>query len=65
VLDPAIFSADGASILALDATSRITTWDATIGKWLARACSITGRRDFTPEERTVFSITQENPRPCP
>jgi WD40 repeat protein len=61
----AIFSADGASILALDATSRITTWDATIGKWLARACSITGRRDFTPEERTVFSITQENPRPCP
>jgi len=61
----ATFSADGASILALDATSRITTWDATIGKWLARACSIAGRRDFTPEERTVFSITPENPRPCP
>jgi len=61
----ATFSADGASILALDATSRITTWDATIGKWLARACSIAGHRDFTPEERTVFSITPENPRPCP
>ena len=61
----ATFSADGASILALDATSRITTWDAIIGKWLARACSIAGRRDFTPEERTVFSITPENPRPCP
>ena len=61
----ATFSADGASILALDVTSRITTWDATIGKWLARACSIAGRRDFTPEERTVFSITPENPRPCP
>jgi len=61
----ATFSADGASILALDATSRITTWDATIGKWLARACSIAGRRNFTPEERTVFSITPENPRPCP
>ncbi len=61
----ATFSADGASILALDATSRITTWDATIGEWLARACSIAGRRDFTPEERTVFSITPEIPRPCP
>jgi len=61
----ATFSADGARILALDATSRITTWDASIGKWLARACSIAGRRDFTPEERSVFSITPENPRPCP
>jgi len=61
----ATFSADGASILALDATSRITTWDATPGKWRARACSIVGHRDFTPEERTVFSITPENLRPCP
>jgi WD40 repeat protein/transcriptional regulator with XRE-family HTH domain len=61
----ATFSVDGASILALDVTSRITTWDATPAKWLARACSIVGRRDFTPEERTVFSITPENLRPCP
>jgi WD40 repeat protein len=61
----AAFSADGARILALDATSRITTWDATVGKWLARACSIAGHRDFTPEERTLFSITPDNPRPCP
>jgi WD40 repeat protein len=61
----ATFSADGASILALEATSRITTWDATVGKWLARACSIAGHRDFTQQERTLFSITPENPRPCP
>jgi len=61
----ATFSADGASILALDATGRITTWDATVGKWLARACSIAGHRDFTSEERTLFSITPDNPRPCP
>jgi WD40 repeat protein/DNA-binding SARP family transcriptional activator len=61
----ATFSANGARILALDATSRITTWDATIGTWLARACSIAGHRDFTPEERTLLSITPESPRPCP
>jgi WD40 repeat protein len=60
----ATFGADGARILALDATSRITTWDATIGTWLARACSIAGHRDFTPEERTLYSITPESPPPC-
>jgi hypothetical protein len=60
----ATFSADGASILALDATSRITTWDATVGKWLARPCSIADHRNFTPQERTLFSITPENLRPC-
>ena len=60
----ATFSADGARIFALDATSRLTTWDATVGKWLARACSIAGHRDFTSEERTLFSITAEGPPPC-
>jgi len=60
----ATFSADGARILALDATSRLTTWDATVGTWLARACSIAGHRDFTPEERTLYSITPESPPPC-
>jgi WD40 repeat protein len=60
----ATFSADGARIVALDATSRITTWDATVGTWLARACSSVGHRDFTPEERTLFSITPAIPRPC-
>jgi hypothetical protein len=60
----ATFSADGARIVALDATSRITTWDATVGTWLARACSSVGHRDFTPEESTLFSITPAIPRPC-
>jgi WD40 repeat protein len=60
----ATFSADGARILALDATSRLTTWDATVSRWLARACSIAGHREFTSEERTLFSITPESPPPC-
>jgi WD40 repeat protein len=60
----ATFSADGARILALDATSRLTTFDATVGTWLARACSIAGHRDFTSEERTLFSITPASPPPC-
>jgi WD40 repeat protein len=61
----ATFSPDGRSILALDATGRITTWEATADKWLARACSIVGHRDFTSEERTLFSIAAGSPRPCP
>ena len=60
----AAFSRNGTSILALDATGRLTTWDAAPGKWLARACRIIGRRDFTPEERTLFSISPDTPRPC-
>jgi WD40 repeat protein len=60
----ATFSADGARILALDATSRLTTWNATVSRWLARACSIAGHREFTSEERTLFSITPESPPPC-
>jgi hypothetical protein len=61
----AAFSRNGTSILALDVTGRLTTWDATPGQWLARACKIIGRRDFTPEERTLFSITPETPAPAP
>jgi WD40 repeat protein len=61
----ATFSADGASILALDATSRITTWDATVGKWLARACSIAGRRDFTPRGAHLVLDHPGKPTPLP
>ena len=60
----AAFSRNGTSILALDGTGRLTTWDAAPGKWLARACRIIGRRGFTPEERTLFSISPDTPRPC-
>jgi WD40 repeat protein len=61
----ATFGPDGRSILALDASGRVTTWEATADKWLARACSIVSHRDFTPEEHTLFSVTEESPRPCP
>jgi WD40 repeat protein/DNA-binding SARP family transcriptional activator len=60
----AAFSQDGTSILALDATGRITAWPATAAAWLTRACSI-ARRDFTPEEHTLYSITPATTKPCP
>jgi len=61
----ATFGAGGASILALDATSRITTWDAAVGKWLARACSIAGRRDFTPRGAQLVLDHPGYPTPLP
>jgi WD40 repeat protein len=60
----AAYSPDGEQILGLDATGRVTAWPATVSAWLSRACSITGRRDFTPQERTLYSITPVSARPC-
>ena len=59
----AAYSPDGEQILGLDATGRVTAWPATVSAWLNRACSIAGR-DFTPQERTLYSITPVSARPC-
>jgi WD40 repeat protein len=59
-----VFTPDGTQILALDRTGRVTTWDATPGSWLRRACSVVDR-DFTAQERALYSISSTSPRPCP
>jgi WD40 repeat protein/DNA-binding SARP family transcriptional activator len=60
----ATFSPDGKEILGLDPTGRVTIWPATVPAWLRHACSIV-RRNFTPQERTLYSITSLTPPPCP
>jgi hypothetical protein len=60
----AAYSPDGKEILAADETGRVTIWPATTTAWLSRACSIV-RRGFTPQERTLYSITPVSARPCP
>ena len=52
----AAYTPDGKEVLGLDPTGRVTAWPATVSAWLSRACSI-ARRDFTPQERTLYSIT--------
>jgi WD40 repeat protein/DNA-binding SARP family transcriptional activator len=58
------FTPDGREILGMDTTGRVTTWPATTAAWLSRACHI-ARRDFTPQERTLYSITPVSAKPCP
>jgi WD40 repeat protein len=60
----AAFSPDGSRIIALDITGRVLTWPATAQAWLDHACAIVGR-DFTPQERALYSITPVSARPCP
>ena len=60
----AAFTPDGGEILSMDTTGRVTTWPATTAAWLSRACHI-ARRDFTPQERTLYSITPVSAKPCP
>jgi WD40 repeat protein len=60
----AAFSPNGREILGVDTTGRVTAWPATLTAWLTRACSIV-RRDFTPQERTLYSITAVDAKPCP
>ncbi len=59
----AAYTPDGKEVLGLDPTGRVTAWPATVTAWLSRACSI-ARRDFTPQERTLYSITPASPKPC-
>ena len=59
----AAYTPDGKEVLGLDPTGRVTAWPATAAAWLSRACSI-ARRDFTPQERTLYSITPASPKPC-
>ena len=59
----AAYTPDGKEVLGLDPTGRVTAWPATVAAWLSRACSI-ARRDFTPQERTLYSITPASPKPC-
>jgi len=60
----AAYTPDGKEVLGLDSTGRVTAWPATVAAWLSRACSI-AHRDFTPQERTLYSITPVSPKPCP
>ena len=60
----AAFTSDGREVLGMDTTGRVTTWPATTAAWLSRACHI-ARRDFTPQERTLYSITPVSAKPCP
>jgi WD40 repeat protein/DNA-binding SARP family transcriptional activator len=60
----AAFTPDGKEILGMDTTGRVTTWPATTAAWLSRACHV-ARRDFTPQERTLYSITPVSAKPCP
>jgi WD40 repeat protein len=60
----AAFTPDGKEILGMDTTGRVTTWLATTAAWLSRACHI-ARRDFTPQERTLYTITSVSAKPCP
>jgi WD40 repeat protein len=60
----AAFTPDGEEVLGMDTTGRVTTWPATTTAWLNRACHI-ARRDFTPQERTLYSITPVSAKPCP
>jgi WD40 repeat protein/DNA-binding SARP family transcriptional activator len=59
----AAYTPDGKVVLGLDPTGRVTAWPATVAAWLSRACSI-ARRDFTPQERTLYSITPADAKPC-
>jgi WD40 repeat protein len=59
----AAYTPDGKEVLGLDPTGRVTAWPATVAAWLSRACSI-AHRDFTPQERTLYSITPASPKPC-
>ena len=59
----AAYAPDGKEVLGLDPTGRVTAWPATVTAWLSRACSI-ARRDFTPQERTLYSIAPASPKPC-
>ncbi|HEY5989243.1 MAG TPA: WD40 repeat domain-containing protein [Streptosporangiaceae bacterium] len=59
----AAFSSGGDRILALDPAGRVFSWPATVQAWLRRACSIV-QREFTPYERTVYSISPHSPRAC-
>ena len=59
----AAYTPDGKEVLGLDPTGRVTAWPATVAAWLSRACSI-ARRDFTPQERTLYSITPADAKPC-
>jgi WD40 repeat protein/DNA-binding SARP family transcriptional activator len=60
----AAYTPDGKEVLGLDPTGRVTAWPATVAAWLSRACSI-AHRDFTPQERTLYSITPADAKPCP
>ena len=59
----AAYTPDGKEVLGLDSTGRVTVWPATVAAWLGRACSI-ARRDFTPQERTLYSIAPASAKPC-
>ena len=59
----AAYTPDGKEVLGLDPTGRVTAWPATVSAWLSRACSI-AHRDFTPQERTLYSITPADAKPC-
>ena len=59
----AAYTPDGKEVLGLDPTGRVTAWPATVAAWLSRACSI-ARRDFTSQERTLYSITPADAKPC-
>jgi WD40 repeat protein/DNA-binding SARP family transcriptional activator len=59
----AAYTPDGKEVLGLDPTGRVTAWPATVAAWLSRACSI-ARRDFTRQERTLYSITPADAKPC-
>jgi WD40 repeat protein len=60
----AAYTPDGKEVLGLDSTGRVTAWPATVAAWLSRACSI-AHRDFTSQERTLYSITPVSAEPCP
>jgi hypothetical protein len=60
----AAYSPDGSRIIALDMSGRVLTWPATEQAWLQYACSIAGR-NFTPVERSLYSIRSMSPQPCP
>jgi hypothetical protein len=59
----AAYTPDGKEVLGLDPTGHVTAWPATVAAWLGRACSIV-RRDFTPQERTLYSLTPASANPC-
>jgi WD40 repeat protein/DNA-binding SARP family transcriptional activator len=60
----AAYTPDGKEVLGLDSMGGVTAWPATVAAWLSRACSI-AHRDFTPQERTLYSITPVSAKPCP
>jgi hypothetical protein len=60
----ATFTADGGSIVAIDASGAGFVWDDRVESWMARACEVAGR-DLTETEWAEFVPDRPYAKVCP